>query len=78
MLIWIWRVCAVQVLDPELAVADHAFPPSSTQPSALKIQVLLLLQLMRVHRAAVSSHFLATYQPGLDHTHTVAQLSSSD
>ncbi|XP_017349519.1 myotubularin-related protein 5 isoform X6 [Ictalurus punctatus] len=26
------------VLDPELAVADHAFPPSSTQPSALKIQ----------------------------------------
>ncbi|XP_029901720.1 myotubularin-related protein 5 isoform X3 [Myripristis murdjan] len=26
------------VLDPELEVADHAFPPSSTQPSALKIQ----------------------------------------
>ncbi|XP_035280334.1 myotubularin-related protein 5 isoform X2 [Anguilla anguilla] len=26
------------VLDPELEVADHAFPPSSTQPSSLKIQ----------------------------------------
>uniref|UniRef100_A0A8D0D9G4 SET binding factor 1 n=1 Tax=Sander lucioperca TaxID=283035 RepID=A0A8D0D9G4_SANLU len=26
------------VLDPELEVADHAFPPLSTQPSALKIQ----------------------------------------
>ncbi|XP_074553837.1 myotubularin-related protein 5 isoform X4 [Halichoeres trimaculatus] len=26
------------VLDPELEVADHAFPPPSTQPSALKIQ----------------------------------------
>uniref|UniRef100_A0A4W4GNG2 SET binding factor 1 n=1 Tax=Electrophorus electricus TaxID=8005 RepID=A0A4W4GNG2_ELEEL len=26
------------VLDPELEVADRAFPPSSTQPSALKIQ----------------------------------------
>ncbi|XP_058273083.1 myotubularin-related protein 5 isoform X2 [Hemibagrus wyckioides] len=26
------------VLDPELAVADHAFPPSSTQPSPPKIQ----------------------------------------
>uniref|UniRef100_W5KRU7 SET binding factor 1 n=1 Tax=Astyanax mexicanus TaxID=7994 RepID=W5KRU7_ASTMX len=26
------------VLDPELEVADQAFPPSSTQPSALKIQ----------------------------------------
>nr|XP_046234752.1 myotubularin-related protein 5 isoform X2 [Scatophagus argus] len=26
------------VLDPELEVADHAFPPTSTQPSALKIQ----------------------------------------
>uniref|UniRef100_UPI003AAAC292 myotubularin-related protein 5 n=1 Tax=Centroberyx gerrardi TaxID=166262 RepID=UPI003AAAC292 len=26
------------VLDPELEIADHAFPPSSTQPSALKIQ----------------------------------------
>ncbi|KAM9334531.1 myotubularin-related protein 5 [Symphorus nematophorus] len=26
------------VLDPELEVADHAFPPMSTQPSALKIQ----------------------------------------
>ncbi|KAJ8381482.1 hypothetical protein SKAU_G00022600 [Synaphobranchus kaupii] len=26
------------VLDPELDVADHAFPPSSTQPSTLKIQ----------------------------------------
>ncbi|XP_013875567.1 myotubularin-related protein 5 isoform X2 [Austrofundulus limnaeus] len=26
------------VLDPELEVADHAFPPQSTQPSALKIQ----------------------------------------
>ncbi|KAF7655855.1 hypothetical protein LDENG_00049320 [Lucifuga dentata] len=26
------------VLDPELEVADHAFPPSSTQPSAPKIQ----------------------------------------
>lgn len=26
------------VLDPELAVADHAFPPSFTQPSALKLQ----------------------------------------
>ncbi|XP_070709582.1 myotubularin-related protein 5 isoform X2 [Pempheris klunzingeri] len=26
------------VLDPELEVADHAFPPVSTQPSALKIQ----------------------------------------
>ncbi|XP_026182704.1 myotubularin-related protein 5 isoform X1 [Mastacembelus armatus] len=25
-------------LDPELEVADHAFPPLSTQPSALKIQ----------------------------------------
>ncbi|KAM9468002.1 myotubularin-related protein 5 isoform 2-T2 [Clarias gariepinus] len=26
------------VLDPELDVADHAFPPSSTQPSPAKIQ----------------------------------------
>ncbi|XP_071357995.1 myotubularin-related protein 5 isoform X6 [Trachinotus anak] len=26
------------VLDPELEFADHAFPPVSTQPSALKIQ----------------------------------------
>ncbi|XP_043092283.1 myotubularin-related protein 5 isoform X1 [Puntigrus tetrazona] len=26
------------VLDPELEVADHAFPPSSVQPSTLKIQ----------------------------------------
>lgn len=26
------------VLDPELEVADHAFPPPSIQPSALKIQ----------------------------------------
>uniref|UniRef100_A0A3B3SA28 SET binding factor 1 n=1 Tax=Paramormyrops kingsleyae TaxID=1676925 RepID=A0A3B3SA28_9TELE len=26
------------VLDPELDVADHAFPPSSLQPSSLKIQ----------------------------------------
>ncbi|KAF5897194.1 myotubularin-related protein 5 isoform X5, partial [Clarias magur] len=26
------------VLDPELEVADHAFPPSSTQPSPAKIQ----------------------------------------
>ncbi|XP_030575650.1 myotubularin-related protein 5 isoform X1 [Archocentrus centrarchus] len=26
------------VLDPELEVADHAFPPQSIQPSALKIQ----------------------------------------
>ncbi|XP_062339186.1 myotubularin-related protein 5 isoform X3 [Osmerus eperlanus] len=26
------------VLDPELEIADHAFPPSSTQPSSLKIQ----------------------------------------
>lgn len=26
------------VLDPELEVADHAFPPQSTQPSAFKIQ----------------------------------------
>ncbi|XP_054656090.1 myotubularin-related protein 5 isoform X1 [Dunckerocampus dactyliophorus] len=26
------------VLDPELEVADHAFPPQSSQPSALKIQ----------------------------------------
>ncbi|XP_068163269.1 myotubularin-related protein 5 isoform X2 [Antennarius striatus] len=26
------------VLDPELEVADHAFPPSSIQPSTLKIQ----------------------------------------
>ncbi|KAM3858833.1 myotubularin-related protein 5 [Diretmus argenteus] len=26
------------VLDPELELADHAFPPLSTQPSALKIQ----------------------------------------
>uniref|UniRef100_A0AAR2KMV8 SET binding factor 1 n=1 Tax=Pygocentrus nattereri TaxID=42514 RepID=A0AAR2KMV8_PYGNA len=26
------------VLDPELEVADYAFPPSSTQPSALRIQ----------------------------------------
>ncbi|KAM4615103.1 myotubularin-related protein 5 isoform 2-T2 [Polymixia lowei] len=26
------------VLDPELEIADQAFPPSSTQPSALKIQ----------------------------------------
>ncbi|KAJ8269250.1 hypothetical protein COCON_G00118570 [Conger conger] len=26
------------VLDPELEVADHAFPPSSTQPSMSKIQ----------------------------------------
>uniref|UniRef100_A0A4W5KDN8 SET binding factor 1 n=1 Tax=Hucho hucho TaxID=62062 RepID=A0A4W5KDN8_9TELE len=26
------------VLDPELEIADHAFPPSSTQPSTLKIQ----------------------------------------
>ncbi|XP_042367468.1 myotubularin-related protein 5 isoform X4 [Plectropomus leopardus] len=26
------------VLDPELEVADHAFPPLSAQPSALKIQ----------------------------------------
>ncbi|XP_066524076.1 myotubularin-related protein 5 isoform X2 [Hoplias malabaricus] len=26
------------VLDPELEVADYAFPPSHTQPSALKIQ----------------------------------------
>ncbi|XP_034019214.1 myotubularin-related protein 5 isoform X3 [Thalassophryne amazonica] len=26
------------VLDPELEVADHAFPPASVQPSALKIQ----------------------------------------
>uniref|UniRef100_A0A4W5RBE8 SET binding factor 1 n=1 Tax=Hucho hucho TaxID=62062 RepID=A0A4W5RBE8_9TELE len=26
------------VLDPELEMADHAFPPSSTQPSTLKIQ----------------------------------------
>ncbi|CAL8242402.1 unnamed protein product [Merluccius merluccius] len=26
------------VLDPELELADHAFPPSSIQPSALKIQ----------------------------------------
>ncbi|XP_026003894.1 myotubularin-related protein 5 isoform X5 [Astatotilapia calliptera] len=26
------------VLDPELEVADHAFPPQSMQPSALKIQ----------------------------------------
>lgn len=31
--------CLSQVLDPELEVADHAFPPPSTQPSALKIQV---------------------------------------
>lgn len=29
----------LQVLDPELEVADHAFPPLSTQPSAPKIQV---------------------------------------
>lgn len=28
----------LQILDPELEVADHAFPPQSTQPSALKIQ----------------------------------------
>ncbi|KAJ8373467.1 hypothetical protein SKAU_G00040470 [Synaphobranchus kaupii] len=26
------------VLDPELEVADHAYPPASAQPSALKIQ----------------------------------------
>ncbi|XP_041636303.1 myotubularin-related protein 5 isoform X3 [Cheilinus undulatus] len=26
------------VLDPELEIADHAFPPPSTNPSALKIQ----------------------------------------
>ncbi|XP_072309409.1 myotubularin-related protein 5 isoform X2 [Eucyclogobius newberryi] len=26
------------VLDPELEVADHAFPPASNQPSSLKIQ----------------------------------------
>ncbi|KAL0962853.1 hypothetical protein UPYG_G00346360 [Umbra pygmaea] len=26
------------VLDPELETADHAFPPSSTQPSTLRIQ----------------------------------------
>ncbi|XP_008288740.1 myotubularin-related protein 5 isoform X6 [Stegastes partitus] len=26
------------VLDPELEIADHAFPPQSTTPSALKIQ----------------------------------------
>ncbi|CAN9508085.1 unnamed protein product [Ophioblennius macclurei] len=26
------------VLDPELEVSDHAFPPQSSQPSALKIQ----------------------------------------
>uniref|UniRef100_A0A9J7Z388 SET binding factor 1 n=1 Tax=Cyprinus carpio carpio TaxID=630221 RepID=A0A9J7Z388_CYPCA len=26
------------ILDPELEVADHAFPPSSVQPSTLKIQ----------------------------------------
>uniref|UniRef100_A0A3P8WHS9 SET binding factor 1 n=1 Tax=Cynoglossus semilaevis TaxID=244447 RepID=A0A3P8WHS9_CYNSE len=26
------------VLDPELEISDHAFPPPSTQPSALKIQ----------------------------------------
>ncbi|KAG7495741.1 hypothetical protein JOB18_004608 [Solea senegalensis] len=26
------------ILDPELEIADHAFPPLSTQPSALKIQ----------------------------------------
>ncbi|KAK2858733.1 hypothetical protein Q5P01_003353 [Channa striata] len=26
------------VLDPELQIADHAFPPSSTQPSAPKVQ----------------------------------------
>ncbi|XP_062238744.1 myotubularin-related protein 5 isoform X5 [Platichthys flesus] len=26
------------ILDPELEIADHAFPPASSQPSALKIQ----------------------------------------
>uniref|UniRef100_A0A7N5ZQP5 SET binding factor 1 n=1 Tax=Anabas testudineus TaxID=64144 RepID=A0A7N5ZQP5_ANATE len=26
------------ILDPELEIADHAFPPQSVQPSALKIQ----------------------------------------
>ncbi|TRZ01750.1 hypothetical protein DNTS_027257 [Danionella cerebrum] len=32
------------VLDPELEVADHAFPPPTIQPSALKIQMDLTLQ----------------------------------
>lgn len=29
----------LQVLDPELEIADHAFPPESSLPSAPKIQV---------------------------------------
>uniref|UniRef100_A0A8C9TWT6 SET binding factor 1 n=1 Tax=Scleropages formosus TaxID=113540 RepID=A0A8C9TWT6_SCLFO len=46
------------VLDPELEVADHAFPPASTQPSTLKIQdkeiravfLLLFAHLFRGYR----------------------------
>ncbi|KAL4659526.1 myotubularin-related protein 5 isoform X9 [Arapaima gigas] len=46
------------VLDPELDVADHAFPPASTQPSTLKIQdkeiravfLLLFAQLFQGYR----------------------------
>lgn len=29
----------LQILDPELEIADHAFPPQSVQPSTSKIQV---------------------------------------
>ncbi|RXM97783.1 Myotubularin-related protein 5 [Acipenser ruthenus] len=32
------------ILDPELEVADHAFPPSTIQPSSLKIQAAFLGQ----------------------------------
>ncbi|KAM7366847.1 hypothetical protein PAMP_014790 [Pampus punctatissimus] len=38
------------VLDPELAIADQAFPPVSTQPSALKIQgYRWCLHIIRIH-----------------------------
>ncbi|MBN3277328.1 MTMR5 protein, partial [Polyodon spathula] len=46
------------ILDPELEVADHAFPPSAMQPSSLKIQdkeiravfLWLFAQLFQGHR----------------------------
>ncbi|MGH0140371.1 UNVERIFIED_CONTAM: hypothetical protein FKN15_042112 [Acipenser sinensis] len=44
---------AVTILDPELEVADHAFPPSTIQPSSLKIQAAFLGQ-----RALTEDDFL--------------------
>uniref|UniRef100_A0A4W6EM67 SET binding factor 1 n=1 Tax=Lates calcarifer TaxID=8187 RepID=A0A4W6EM67_LATCA len=78
------------VLDPELEVADHAFPPLSTQPSALKIQdkeiravfLWLFARLFQGYRWCL--HIIRIHpEPNIHirlhtHTHTQEALSEDD